>query len=176
MKTLTAILFAGLATMSAACGSTASPTAPATVALPLTYTFTSSLLPANEVPAISNADASGSGTVTVTMNVTRDSGGSVTAATANFSVSLTGFPAATTLTGAHIHQAGPGLNSGVIVNTGLANGEVVLASGAGSFTKSNINVAVDVANNLIVGSNGFYFNVHTTLNAGGAARGQLIKQ
>lgn len=175
MKLFSAILLAGVATMTAGCGST-TPTAPTTVTLPSSYTFTASLLPANEVPAVSNAEASGSGTVTVTMNVTRDSAGSITAATANFSVSLSGFPAGTTLTGAHIHQAGPGATAGVSVNTGLASGEVVLSAGSASFSKSTINVTVDTANNLIAGSNGFYFNVHSTTNTGGVARGQLNKQ
>ena len=175
MKLFAAILFVGSVSLVAGCGST-SPTAPTVVTLPSSYTFTASLLPANEVPAVTNADASGSGTVTVTMNVTRDSAGSITAATANFSVTLTGFPAGTTLTGSHIHQAGPGLTAGVSVNTGLASGEVILTNGSGSFSKNTINVPVDTANNLISGSNGFYFNVHTTTNPGGAARGQLIKQ
>ena len=175
MKTLTAILLTAIATMAAGCGS--SSTAPSTTTtLPTSYTFTAALSPANEVPAVTNADASGSGTGTMTMAVTRDSAGSITAATMNFSVSLTGFPAGTSLTGSHIHQAGPGVNAGVSVNTGLASGEVVLAAGSGSFTKNSVNVPVDIANNLIAGSNGFYLNVHTTLNAGGAARAQLIKQ
>lgn len=175
MKKFTALAIAGVAMLAAGCGSTA--TAPTTtVTLPSSYTFTASLLPSNEVPAVTNAEQSGTGTVTITMNVTRDSASSITLATASFNVSLTGFPAGTTLTGAHIHQAGPGLTAGVIVNTGLASGEVVLTNGSGSFTKSSINVAVDVANNLISGSNGFYFNVHSTTNTGGVARGQLTKQ
>jgi hypothetical protein len=159
----------------AACGSATSPSS-TTNTLPLSYTFTAALLPANEVPAVSNSEAGGSGTVTITMAVTRDSGGSVTAATANFSVSLSGFPAGTTLTGAHIHAAGPGQTAGVSVSTGLANGEVVMAAGSASFTKSNINVAVDTANGMIINANSYYFNVHSTLNTGGVARGQLVKQ
>lgn len=174
MKLFSVLALVGVATMATGCGSTA--TAPTTVSLPTSYTFTASLLPANEVPAVTNAGASGSGTVTVTMPVTRDSAGSITAATATFTVNLSGFPAGVTLTGAHIHQAAPGLTAGVIVNTGLASGEVVLTNGSASFTKSGINVATDVANNLIAGSNGFYFNVHSTTNTGGVARGQLIKQ
>ena len=175
MKSLSAVLLAGIATLAAGCGS-ASPTSPTTTTLPSSYTFTATLSPANEVPAVTNADASGSGTVTITMAVTRDGGGSITAATASFSVTLTGFPAGTTLTGAHIHQAGPGVNAGVVVNTGLANGEVVLAGGAGSFTKSSINVTAATADAMVLGATGFYFNVHSTLNTGGAARGQLAKQ
>ncbi len=171
----TAALLMGIVAMASACGSS-SPTAPSTTALPSSYTFTASLLPANEVPAVTNNEAAGTGTVTVTMAVTRDSASSITAATATFNVVLSGFPTGTTLTGAHIHQAGPGLTAGVIVNTGLASGEVVLTNGTANFTKSSINVAVDVANNLIIGSNGFYFNVHSTTNTGGVARGQLVKQ
>lgn len=175
MKFISALVLTGLVMTAAACGSS-SPTSPTTVTLPSSYTFTASLLPANEVPAVTNAEASGSGTVTIVMAVTRDAAGSITAATANFSVTLTGFPAGTTLTGAHIHQAGPGATAGVTVNTGLANGEVVLTAGSAAFSKNSINVAVDVANNLIAGSNGFYFNVHSTTNTGGVARGQLNKQ
>ena len=125
---------------------------------------------------MSNAEASGSGTVTVTLAVTRDSAGTITGGTANFSVNLTGFPAGTTLTGAHIHQAAAGATAGVVVNTGLANGEVVLSGGAGSFTKGDVTVSSDLANALVNGASGFYFNVHTTLNPGGAARGQLAVQ
>lgn len=175
-KLLSLVVLGAVAISSTACGSTATAPSTTTVTLPSSYTFTATLLPSNEVPAVTNAEASGTGTVTITMPVTRDSAGSITAATATFQVSLTGFPAGTTLTGAHIHQAGAGLTAGVIVNTGLTNGEVVLTNGTASFTKSNINVAPDVAQNLVSGSNGFYFNVHSTTNAGGVARGQLVKQ
>ena len=104
MKLRAFVVLAGVAAMAAGCGSS-SPTSPSTTALPTSNTFTASLLPANEVPAVTNAEASGTGTVTVTMAVTRDSASSITAATATFSVSLSGFPAGVTLTGAHIHQA-----------------------------------------------------------------------
>jgi len=174
MKTLTAVLLTCLATAAAGCGSTA--TSPTPTPLPTSYTFIAVLSPANEVPAVTNADATGRGTATLAMAPARHSVGSITAATMNFSVSLTGFPAGTSLTGSHIHNAGAGVNAGVIVNTGLTSGEVVLASGAGSFTKNTINVPVDTANNLISGASGFYFNVHTALNTGGAVRGQLAKQ
>jgi hypothetical protein len=168
-----ALLFVVMA-VAAACGDDDNPAGPSPQ--PSSFTFTSNLLPGNEVPPVTNADAGASGTVTVTMNVTRDSAGSITAGTANFTVNMTGFPANTTLTGAHIHQAPAGQNSGIAVNTGLANGEVVLANGAGSFTKNNVNVTAATANALVSGASGFYFNVHSTLNPGGAIRGQLSLQ
>lgn len=47
-----------------------SPAAPSTTTAP--PKFTAQLSPANEVPPVANADAAGSGTMTLTLNVTRD--------------------------------------------------------------------------------------------------------
>lgn len=135
--------------------------------------FTATLLPANEVPAIVGAEAAGSGTATITFNLTRDSYGSITAATVDFSVTATGFPNGTALTGAHIHAGDPGINGGILISTGLTAGEVILANGAGSFTKAGITVPVDQANSILANPSAFYFNIHTAANAGGVARGQL---
>jgi hypothetical protein len=57
----------------------------------------------------------------------------------------------------------------------LAAGELCWR-GAVTFTKSAITPA-DIATAQAVLNNpaGFYFNVHTTLNPGGAVRGQLVR-
>ena len=81
-----------------------SPTSPSD---PNVGKFTAILLPSNEVPAITNADAAASGTMQLTMTVTRDSASVITGATYDFQVNFTGFPQRTTLTGAHIHNAPP---------------------------------------------------------------------
>lgn len=138
-------------------------------------TLTATLLPANENPPIAAPENTGQGTVTVTLNLTRDGNQNITAATATFVVNLTGFPANTPINLAHIHEGDRTCNCPVRVNLGLANGEVVLVNGAGSFTKSNINVDVNVANALLNNAAGFYFNVHSQLNPGGVARGQLTR-
>lgn len=161
------LVAAGLA---AGCGSS-TPTMPSAA----TSVFSAQLLPGNETPAVTNADVSGSGSVTITLHLTKDASGTITAATADFQVSLTGFPANTTLTGAHIHQAVAGVSGAIVVSTGLANGEVVLANGSGSFTKNSVNVPADVAQGMINNPAGYYFNVHSTLNPTGCARGQLTK-
>ena len=174
MTRLTALVAAVLL---AACGSD-SPTSPSSTPAssnPNTITFTSTLLPSNEVPAVTNADAAGSGTVQVRLNLTRDAGGTITAATADFTVSLSGFPPNTNLTGAHIHPGAAGTTGGVIVNTGLASGEVVLTTGGQSFSRTSINVPASTAQDLVNNPAGFYFNVHTSLNPGGAVRGQLSR-
>ena len=166
----------GMMALGAACGSKTASTTPSTTAAANTVTFTAALSPANEVPAVTNADAAASGTATVTLNLTRDSAGTITAATTTFQVNLTGFPANTSITGAHIHPGASGTNGGVLVSTTLTSGEIVLGNGVGGFTKTAIPTAADVAQGIISNPAGYYFNVHTTLNGGGAARGQLVKQ
>src|SRR6186997_1534381 len=78
-------------------------------------TLTAQLLPANEVPPVTDAEASGSGNVTIRFDVTRDSSGTITAATANFTVNLTGFPGTTAINIAHIHGPAPAGQTGPIV-------------------------------------------------------------
>jgi CHRD domain-containing protein len=139
--------------------------------------FTATLLPSNEAPTpVTNADATGSGTVTITMHNTKDASGNITASTADFTVTLQGFPPNTVLTGAHIHPGATGAAGGVIWSTTLASGEVTLnASGAGTFTKLGATGDIAVAQAILANPAGYYFNVHTQLNGGGAARGQLVR-
>jgi hypothetical protein len=137
--------------------------------------FTASLSPLNEVPPIANAESVGRGTVTVTINPTYN-GGNLTAATATFVVNLTGFPANTPINAAHIHPGAAGVNGGVLVSTGLNAGEVVLAGGSGNFTRGPVTMLPEVAQQIINTPEAYYFNVHSALNPGGVARGQLVRQ
>jgi len=160
-----------LGVLVSACGSS-SPAAPNT---PTNPTFTATLSPANEAPAIAGAEASGSGTAVVTLVTTKDAAGNVTSATATFVVNLSGFPAGTPINIAHIHQAPAGTNGGIVVNSNITAGQNVLTTGSGSFTASNLPVTADLANGILANPAGFYFNVHSTLNPGGVARGQLVR-
>jgi len=140
------------------------------------FVFTANLSSANEVPPISNAEAGGVGTATLTMNTTRDASGNITAATFDVSVVFSGFPAGVIITLAHIHQAAAGVNGGVVVNMVPAAGEVTLPNGSGSYVKSGFPVSpVDLANQILNNPAGFYFNAHTALNPGGVTRGQLTR-
>jgi hypothetical protein len=117
----------------------------------------------------------------LTMTVTRDSANNITGATYDFVVNMTGFPANTTLTGAHIHQAPAGTNSGVVVNLAVSGAETSLSTGQGTITKTGVTAqvaanAAPVAQSIFNNPAGNYFNVHTTLNGGGAIRGQLVRQ
>jgi hypothetical protein len=164
------IVIVALVALGPACKKSA--TAPTGVTQPTQFVFAATLLPANEVPAATGPETAGSGTATITLNVTRDGSGTITSATTTFVVNLAGFPTGTNLTAAHIHPGAAGVAGNPLVNTGLTSGEVVI-NGSGSFTKSNVTTAADQAQSIITNPAGFYFNVHTTSNPGGVARGQL---
>lgn len=162
------LLFAAAAIVCAAgCGSTTAPSA-------TKPTFTATLLPSNEVPPVSNVEASGTGTANITFDTTF-SGGVLTAATVTFNVSLTGFPAGTTITAAHIHKGDPTCACPVVISANVAAGVNVLTNGSGSFTQvvtpSDMSIVQDIMNN----PGSYYFNVHSTKNPGGFARGQLSR-
>jgi len=156
-----------------------SPTSPSSN--PNVRRFTAILLPSNEVPAITNADASASGTMQLTMTVTRDTANNITGATYDFVVNITGFPANTTLTGAHIHTAPAGQNSGVVVGLPLTASDVAVPTGQATITKTGLSstsatvTPAAVAQSVFDNPTGNYFNVHTTINTGGAIRGQLAR-
>ncbi|MEO6212514.1 MAG: CHRD domain-containing protein [Vicinamibacterales bacterium] len=159
-----------------------SPTAPAD---PNVVVFTAQLSAANEVPAITNAEAAARGNVRISVNLSRDAGNNITGATYNFVVNLNSFPPGSTWTLAHIHEGAAGVAGGVRVNTGLSSATAIALTD-GSITGqtfSNIPFnptvnpnAIDLINQMITNPNGFYFNVHSSLNGGGAVRGQLAKQ
>jgi hypothetical protein len=157
----------------AGCGSS-SPTNPSNGPI----VFTAALSAANEVPAITNADANGRGTATMTLNVPRDSTGAITGAgTMNFSVPLSGFPAGTIVRAAHIHPGATGINGSPLVDTKLtAANPITLTDGTGTLTFNSIDVSQVDATAITNNPAGFYFNAHTAVNPGGAVRGQLVKQ
>src|SRR5436853_221878 len=111
------ILAAGLSILAMGCGSTSSPTTSTTN--PTTVKFTATLLPSNVVPAITNADASGRGTATITLHLTRDAAGTITAVTADFTMDLNSFPAGTAVTAGILHPGVAGVNGVGVVSMPL---------------------------------------------------------
>jgi len=168
MKRLSPIALV-LALAAAGCSSNSTPTTPT----PTNPTFTATLSPANEVPPVTNAESTVSGNASITLIVARDAAQNVTSASATFVVNLTGFPAGSAVNIAHIHEGAATCACPVVVNTSLAAGEVTITNGVASFTKAGITVTPEVAQRILSNPAGFYFNVHTTLNAGGVARGTL---
>jgi len=170
MKRLSPIALV-LAIAAAGCSSNSSPTNPS----PTNPTFTAALSPANEVPPVTNAESTVSGNASITLVTAKDAAGNITSASATFVVNLTGFPAGSAVNIAHIHEGASTCACPVVVNTSLAAGEVTITNGVASFTKSGITVDPAVAQRILANPSGFYFNVHTTLNAGGVARGTLTR-
>lgn len=151
---------------------------PPTQPTPNTPTFAMTLLSANENPPISGAEASCAGTVTIRFNITRDASQAITAANADFQANITGCPTSTVITIAHIHRGATGVNGGIVVNTTLAQGDVTLVNGAGSFTKNGVGGAQmtpALTQEMLDNPSAFYFNIHSTVNGGGVIRAQLVR-
>src|SRR5687767_120389 len=132
--------------------------------------FTAALSAANEVPAVTNAEAGGRGNVTITFNVPRDSTGAVTGGGGvTFAMQLNGFPAGTAAIAAHIHPGAVGVNGSPLVNTTVsAAGPVVMGDGTANVTvTATPEITQANAQAIVANPAGFYFNVHTPLNPGG---------
>ena len=169
----------------AACGSPAA-VAPSPTASPrpspspsptpqVKFVFNADLKPSNEVPPIATAEASCSGKGTFTLNTTKDASGAITAANAVFETDITACPAGTEINIGHIHKAAAGALGDVVVNSGLAKGELTLTAGAGKINKAQPTVLPAVATDIIANPAGYYMNWHSTLAPGGILRGQLVK-
>lgn len=133
------------------------------------------LRPANEVPPVTNAEASGFGAVQVQLNVTRNAANTITAATAEFFFDLTGFPEGTRAVGAHIHSGAAGVNGPIVLPLSVSAAAPVVVSGRNVSHRSEVTVDPVTAQAIINNPAGFYFNVHSPLNPGGFTRGQLTR-
>jgi hypothetical protein len=158
MKRL-AIALSILAIGAAGCGSN-TPTTPSNLKI-----FTVQLSAQNEVPPITNAESTARGTAVITINSAAN--------TIDFNVSLNSVPAGSTVTIAHIHTGAAGVPGGVLISTGLTAGQVTLTDGSGTFSLMQVSTTADKIAPILANPSNFYFNVHTTLNGGGAIRGQL---
>jgi len=168
----------GIAVLAAACGSS-SPSSPS--GQPNTIVFTAAMAASNEVPPITNADQNARGNASITFHLTRDSSGTITAATVDYVYSLTGFPAGTVIRATHIHEGGPTIAGGVVIDSTLSPATAItLADGSTTnITFNNLAPApagLSIIQRIIDNPNGFYFNVHSNLNPGGAVRAQLVRQ
>lgn len=164
--------------LAAGCGSD-SPSSPSTNSN--TVVFNATLLPANERPSpVTNAEQSGRGTAVITFNLTRNSSGAIQSGTVDFHFDVNSFPAGTIITLAHIHTGDANTAGGVLINTGMSSANALgLPAGSGSWENKGVTGGgTDAATlqSIIDNPAGFYFNIHSTTNPGGVARGQLVKQ
>jgi len=171
--------FAAAAILVAACGGTTAtaPTAspspsPVPTASPSptpaptpTNVFKAELKSANENPPIADAEASCSGTATVTF----------TGTSTKFDIAITGCPATTAINIGHIHEGAVGVNGPVKIDSTLKAGDLTLANGSVTFTRTNPNSDPAVIALVLANPAAYYVNFHSTLHAGGVIRGQLTK-
>ena len=139
-----------------------------------TKTFSIPLKGANEIPPISGSEANATGTANITIHATKNASGTITSATADFQVTLSGLAGNSSITMAHIHSGNNTVPSGgIVVNTGIASGDAPVNNGSSSFTRNGINLSASDAQSILGGPGNFYFNVHSGANGGGVARGQV---
>ena len=169
MKRMGVMVFAACALV-AGCGDDDNPTGPSAAN---TLVFTAQLSPANENPPVANAESTARGAAQITFTPTRDSAGAITAATATMYFQVTGLQA-TNIVGAHIHTGVMGVNGPIVVDTRVnATAPVVVSGQATEFSVSSVAVDPVLAQAIINNPSAYYFNIHTPMNPGGVARGQL---
>lgn len=168
-------VFAGMAAAAiliAACGgspaavatATPTPTPTATPTPTPANTFKAALTGANEVPPITSAEATCAGDATVTF----------TATTAKFDVIFRGCPSTTAINIGHIHEGVAGANGGVVINSGLAAGQLTLTGGGATFSNTATADAALITR-IMANPAGFYVNFHSTAHPAGVIRGQLTR-
>ena len=129
--------------------------------------FTTQLLASNEVPPITNADRNAFGSAIVTLDTV--------AHTARFDFTLNQV-ASPQIILAHIHEGPAGVNGPIRVDSLISPASpLTVVNGSVVFSRSGLTVPTDVQDRLLANPAGFYFNVHSTLNPGGVARGQLVR-
>jgi len=139
--------------------------------------FQLAMSPANEVPPIEGLEASALAKVTV--HVTRNTAGIVTSGTTLFDV-IYQFPGSVEFRGFHIHSAAQGANGSVVIGSDLSSSNSVTdEDGVGNLFKI-IDVGpanpggVEALQSIVITPENQYLNLHTTVNTGGAIRGQLV--
>ena len=134
------------------------------------------LSPANEVPAITGLDAEAAALVVI--QVERNSAGAITSGSVTFDVDYR-FPGSVTITGLHLHKAAAGVNGPVVIDSGIGSATSVTdTDGRGNiFRVADVtsSAGLETLTSLLADPTQFYINLHTTVNPGGAIRGQLEK-
>ena len=140
-----------------------------------TRIFRAVLSTANEVPAITGYNASG--TATIVAHVVRDASGAIVSGTADFRVNYR-LPGEATIVGLHIHSGAAGVNGPVTLNTGLTGANNIAANGAGvidlpSQALPTAAASLATLEGMFADPANYYVNMHTMTYPGGVIRGQL---
>lgn len=139
-----------------------------------TLVFTAQLAPANEVTPVAVPDQSASGLAIVALNLTRDSYGYITRATAAFDLGLARFTSGSVIF-AHIHEAIAGVDGPIRVDSGISPSSPISLAGSDKIIVAPaVSVSpISTVNAIISNPAGFYLDIHTSASPDGAVRGQL---
>jgi hypothetical protein len=135
---------------------------------PSTAVFHLNLTPGEVVPRVKDLRATATGNVT--LDLTRDATGAITSGNVVFYVNYR-FPGSVTITGLALHQGARGSNGPVVLDAGV--GTITDADGRGNLTKVVSGASTTLLNALLSTPHGYYVDLTTSANTGGALRDQL---
>ena len=136
--------------------------------LPSTAVFHLQLTPGEVVPRVRDLNAEANGNLT--LDLTRDASGNVTGGNVVFYVNYR-FPGSITLMGLALHQGARGSNGPVVLDAGI--GTFTDTDGRGNLTKVVSGASASLLQALLSSPHGYYVDVTTSANPGGALRDQL---
>jgi CHRD domain len=137
-------------------------------ALSATPVFKLRLKPSQEVPPIKGLKADAVGNVT--FDLERSGAGTITSGEVIFYFNYS-FPGAVTITGLHVHEAAKGTNGSIVISSGI--GPIADADGHGNITAIVTETSPATLQAILDNPRGYYVNLHTSVNSGGAMREQL---
>ncbi|MCX6623296.1 MAG: CHRD domain-containing protein [Acidobacteria bacterium] len=131
------------------------------------------LLPSNEIPAV---NVQGNVVGRFSADVLRGPDGEVRLGLATWDLNFR-LPAATTITGLHVHTGGAGANGSVVIPSGISGqSPVQVANGFGNYFAQSVVLttgAVAALNGLLKNPEAYYVNVHSSEFPNGLARAQV---
>jgi CHRD domain-containing protein len=136
--------------------------------LPSNFVFRLHLTPGKVVPRVVNLDADALGSIT--LDVTRDSSGAITGGNVVFYANYR-FRGPVTITGLALHQGARGANGPVVLDSAI--GTVTDSDGHGNLTKVVTGAPASLLTALLATPRGYYVDISTSANTGGALRDQL---
>jgi len=137
-------------------------------ALSATPVFKLGLKPSQEVPPIKGLKANAVGSVT--FDLERSSAGTITSGEVIFYFNYA-FPGSVNIIGLHIHQGAKGANGPIVVSSGVA--AFTDADGEGNITTVVSGTVPATLQAILDNPRGYYVNLHTSVNPGGALREQM---
>jgi hypothetical protein len=135
---------------------------------PSTAVFHLHLTPGEVVPRVKDLRAAGNGNLT--LDLARDASGNITGGNVVFYVNYR-FPGSVTITGLALHQGARGSNGPVVLDAGV--GTVTDTDGRGNLTKVVSGASASLLQALLSNPHGYYVDLTTSTNTGGALRDQL---